>query len=180
MPDKRGAVLKALKGPEDDAMSEIASMLNEIASRHRAYSQIGAIDEPPSPPHPGIFQADKPITGDPEFARTAERMMDLSPYVKEGVKSIMVGPTNTVIRDLERSGFEPQEFGLTNLAGQTAVSGPHKGEIAINPERALANQKGTMVHEFTHVANPTLEDDENSVPETLRKFWHRLLQQRVP
>jgi len=147
------------------AVHAIAEFLNQkvkdYAPWHFPYSA-------PDVPHPGIFQPDPTIVGDPAMARTAMQVLDRVPALKARVKNVTAGPTQLSIQDLIAAGLSPEQYGDSNLNGETTVGGPN---ITLNPSRSPFDQTATLMHEFTHVAGSRGEEQ----PQAAKTLWLRML-----
>lgn len=111
----------------------------------------------PYVPHPGIFQPDPFVSGPPELAQAARRLMDRTPSMKENVSGIQTGPTRSVLDYLRQSEFDAEDYPNSNLLGAYGI-GAH--DISLNP-RLFAdtqehgddiNYQNTLTHEFGHAA----------------------------
>ena len=159
MPDslRRQAILDALSGKEKAATSEIARLFNRYTKPREL------------PPRPGIFLPDPSVVGSPHLAQLANRVLNQSPEVKARLKSIVAGPTRAVIKDLEQSGLAPEQYGETNLLGETDL--PTRTEVSINPALSREEQAATLMHELTHVAG----EDYETTPRLIKKLYLKLV-----
>ena len=159
MPDglRHQALLDALSGKEKSAASEIARLL-------RGYAKPVDL-----PSRPGIFLPDPSVVGSPHLAQIANRVLNQSPEVKARLKSIVAGPTRAVIKDLEQSGLAPEEYGESNLLGETDL--PTRTEVSINPALSREEQAATLMHELTHVAGENYE----TTPRLMKKLYLKLV-----
>lgn len=106
------------------------------------------------PERPSMFQVDPLVRGEPEFARTAKRIIDMDPRIKAVLSGINQGPTRGSMETMMDSGLPIDKFSGTNLMG---IEGPVSGtldprvEIGINPELGPELKLKTLIHEIGHV-----------------------------
>ena len=93
------------------------------------------------------------------LAKELEEFFRIAPELRGRVKALMSGPMEPAAKKLAQSGFDADDFSITNLLGITGISGPHKGKIALNPRLKLfqgdegsATEAQVLAHELTHAA----------------------------
>ena len=136
----------------------------QVAEHYREPRKLldwqAAAPEVTAPPPPAWFLPDPAVVGSPFMARTAKRLLDIDPMVKQKVKRVVAGPVNGVIQDLFRAQIDPAKYEYTNLLG---MFDRRNGDVSVNPrlsqygtiqpETDMRHQLlETLVHELSHAA----------------------------
>lgn len=136
-------------GPSEEAIREL---LNKPAIPKMSYPSI--LDEGiPQVQHAPMFRknAFPLVVGKPETARLVESLLNIAPELRGTFRKIQVGPSEDVMPQLINSGFNADEFPITNLLGTTNLK---TRNISLNPR--LEDEKSnqfmieTLLHELTH------------------------------
>lgn len=168
----------------DDLSPNMKDLLQTIFMSLRG-KQADSQKIPELPPSPAGFQPDPPMVMSPKNARLTKTILDLDPYIKRGVKSIVQGPTSGSMSFMQWKKEPVDTFPMSRLLG---VQNPADRSIGINPDipsgyevvSPSIRSKGmgflnTLIHELTHAAGYNNEETPNNVERLLQELAEREL-----
>ncbi len=145
---------------------------------------------PKLPERPPAWDPDIPVNGSPILANLVRIMQYREPRLSRLVTKVQSAPTPALIEDLNRSGFNMNDFDRTDIAGAYGI---RDRDIFIRPGNSLKRQPTTrkadeandppsiqqiLFHEFAH-AKGANEGDAQMLHRGMDPTLHSLMYNRI-